>query len=179
MKCARVLVARDHRTVEQRLALTVVLFLLVFPLVAGAQPVAVDHCGQNITGSGFLVQDLDCPLDAPAITMASTGTLELRGFTIHGGEYGMLCMRSCSVVGPGTVSGAAEDGLDAFGHLALRNVTSTGNGFTGAKAGRSVLVLDSHLEGNQKCGVDCVVGTLRVSRSISTGNGCGAGADGG
>ena len=156
----------------------VVLSLLLLPLVPAAwSQVPVDHCGQHISGSGFLVQDLDCPTAEPAITMTSTGTLELRGFTIHGGEYGMLCMRSCSVVGPGTVSGAAEDGLDAFGHLALSNVTSTGNGFTGAKAGRSVLLLDSHLEGNQKCGAESLR-TLRASRSSMTGNDCGVEVDG-
>jgi len=178
MKCARFLVANHHRSAEQRLALTVGVFLIVFPLVARAQPVAVDHCGQSISGSGFLVQDLDCPLDAPAIIMRSTGTLELRGFSIHGGEYGIRCLHSCSVVGDGTVSGADEDGIEADFHLALQNVTSTGNGFTGAKAGHVALVLDSHMEGNQRCGVQSL-GTLRVSRSIITGNGCGAGADGG
>ena len=65
MKFARLLLA-GIAAAGQRLALTVVLFPLVFPLVAWAQPVAIDHCGQYIAGSGFLVQNLDCSLDAPA-----------------------------------------------------------------------------------------------------------------
>ena len=151
---------------------SVVLSLLLLVPAAQAQPVAVDHCGQTISGSGFLVQDLDCPTTGPAVMVTSTGTLELRGFSLHGGEYGVRCLRSCSVIGPGTVSGAEEDGIEADGRLMLSNVTSTGNGFTGAKAGRSVRVLDSQLGGNQKCGAESL-GTLRASRSSMTGNYCG------
>jgi len=156
---------------------TVVLSLLLLALVPAAwAQVAVDHCGQHISGSGFLVQDLDCPTTEPAVTMTSTGILELGGFSIHGGEYGIQCLRSCSVIGPGVVSGAEEDGIGAIGHLMLSNMTSTGNGFAGGKAGRSALVLDSDLEGNQHCGVESL-GTLRAKRSMMTGNGCGAYGD--
>ena len=61
--------------------------------------------------------------------MTSSGTLELRGFSIHGGEYGILCLRSCSIIGDGTVSGAEEDGMDAGGRelgRLLRGLTGAG-----------------------------------------------------
>jgi hypothetical protein len=163
-----------------RLAAFLSALLLAPASITGAQPIAVDHCGQSFTGGGFLVGNLNCLADLtapPAVTIVNSGTLELRGFSINGGLYGILCTGSCVVFGGGSVSGAVKDGINAAGSLMVQNVTSSGNGFGGLLAGRSARVIDSTLEGNQRAGVHSY-GALRVSGTTSTGNGSGADAEG-
>ena len=86
---------------------------------------AVTACEQVLKGDGYLTGDLDCePEDEAAVEIRNGGTLDMRGFSIHGGEYGVLCdaeaengelvgkYTSCKVYGGGgTISGTSVIGI--------------------------------------------------------------------
>ena len=54
---------------------------------------AITTCGQEVSGDAYLVGDLVCPSSTEAAVVIENGHLDLGGFTIHGGEYGVICGR--------------------------------------------------------------------------------------
>lgn len=98
---------------------------------------AVTGCGQVVQGDAYLPADLDCGSGTEAaIQLLSGGSLDLRGFAIHGGEYGVLCAEParmidglevfpytpCRVFGGGTIDGQSVVGIVAS-RLDLADVT--------------------------------------------------------
>ena len=87
---------------------------LAFASHAAAQT-SVTTCGQEVTGAATLDADLDCTgLDGGAVTIHG-GSLAMNGHTITGGRFGIFCDAKCTILGPGTVTGATFAGLQIFG----------------------------------------------------------------
>ena len=65
--------------------------------------VPVTECGQTVEGDAYLAGDLDCtgfqgedPTAAMIILLSPHGRLDLRGFTLTGGNYvGVSCVKRC------------------------------------------------------------------------------------
>src|SRR5689334_16549486 len=78
--------------------------------------VAVTDCGQEFAGVGYLVGDLNCSLaSGPAVVITGKGSLDFRGFTIVGGDVGIVCLQSCTVNGPGMLTSTTSVGIGAAG----------------------------------------------------------------
>jgi hypothetical protein len=134
---------------------------------------AVTTCGQEFSGKGYLAGDLTCDDSGYAVEIEGTGSLDLRGFTISGGEYGVFCDLTCKVFGGGTITGAEEDGIVAIKNLKVDGITVSNNGFAGVKAGRAVIVTNAVLVGNARSGAQGLVRAKLVD-TVSQGNGGGA-----
>ena len=129
------------------------LFLTVTlpPDSAAQAPVEVNTCGQVVTGDGFLAADVDCTgftgglLDYGAAVVLSRGsTLDLGGFTLRGGQIGVICAKPCGGGtntlcgvpickirgGGGTIAGATVDGI-----LGQRVISTTSPCATMARPG--------------------------------------------
>lgn len=108
-------------------------------LAAGrsAAQTAITTCGQAVQGDAYLVGDLNCPDGTEAAVEIRNGSLDLRGFTISGGEYGVFCARPLGTFAPngdefyryvtcsvsnGTIKDQSVLGVDAR-ELTLTNVT--------------------------------------------------------
>jgi len=83
------------RQVVLRTLLAATIASLTLPLAdidpARAQT-PVSSCEQVVEGDGYLTGDLDCgPNTEAGVEIRSGGSLDMRGFGIHGGEYGVLC----------------------------------------------------------------------------------------
>lgn len=137
---------------------------------------AVTVCGQEFTGRGYLAGDLNCDPGHYAVEIEGSGSLDLRGFTITGGEYGVFCHATCKVFGGGTITGAIEDGIVAGKTVKADGITVSNNGFAGVKGGRVAMVSNSVLTGNARSGVQ---GLVRAKLTDTTSQGNGSGADAG
>src|SRR5262245_51054195 len=113
------------------------LTLLVGAVDPTCAQTAVTSCGQVIEGDGYLTGDLNCGSGTEAaVQIHSGGSLDLRGFGIQGGEYGVLCAGEaqiigglevfpyapCRVFGGGTIDGQSVVGIVAS-FLDLADVT--------------------------------------------------------
>ncbi len=96
---------------------------------------AVSACGQIVSGDAYLTNDLDCAPNLAGAVIVEGGRLDLGGFTIRGGEIGVLCARpiweegifiyrKCHVFG-GTIANYELAGVAAK-KLELTDVTITG-----------------------------------------------------
>ena len=64
----------------------------------------VTECGQIVEGDAYLAGDLDCtgfqgedPTGAMLVLLSTHGRLDLRGFTLTGGDYvGISCVKPCN-----------------------------------------------------------------------------------
>src|SRR5215472_11906574 len=79
----------------------------LFVLVGVGRAAATDitACGQTIVrkDTGVLTVDLSCSSSAEGVFLDDKATLQLNGHTITGG--GVECIASCTVTGPGTITG--------------------------------------------------------------------------
>jgi hypothetical protein len=97
---------------------------LAAPVVAAT---TITTCGQEVAGSSTLTADLDCTDVEDYAVVIHHGTLTLHGFTITGG-WGVFCDGPCKVVGPGTITGSEQFGINGFGSsLKVKDVTLTNN----------------------------------------------------
>jgi hypothetical protein len=82
----------------------IALLAVAFVAVCGVRPAeaqtALTTCGQEIDGDAYLTGDLTCPPDTEFIVMLRNGHLDLAGFTLSGGEYGVLCARHTGEFAP-------------------------------------------------------------------------------
>jgi hypothetical protein len=159
----------------------VTLGVMVFAVTVGAaewtggrleamDAVPVTECGQEFAGVGYLVGDLNCATTTgPAVVITGKGSLDFRGFTIVGGEAGIVCLQSCTVNGPGMLTSTTSVGIGAAGALALNNLTVANSGGDGIVGYRQVRVDDSVLLGNSGSGVRSERVVIRGS--VVTGNG--------
>jgi hypothetical protein len=116
--------------------------------------VAVSTCGQEYAGDGYLTGDLDCTgSGGPAVSINGKGRLALQGFTITGGDVGIVCLQSCRITGPGALIAPASTGIASAGALTVSNLTIADSGGDGIVGYRQVRVVDSTLVGNGGSGV--------------------------
>ena len=80
----------------------IVASLVVFPAARAASQTAITACGQEVKGDAYLVGDLDCPEETEAAVTIQNGHLDMRGFTIRGGEYGVFCAKETGEIGTAT-----------------------------------------------------------------------------
>jgi hypothetical protein len=73
--------------------LSVLVCLITGAASAALAQTAVSACGQIVSGDAYLTNDLDCAPSLAAAVILQGGTLDLRGFTVRGGEIGVLCAR--------------------------------------------------------------------------------------
>ncbi len=136
------IVARDRAQRCVRITagtMFVLLSLLAIGATDAVAEVEVNTCGQSYSGAGFLGGDLDCTgFPTNAVTIQG-GKLDLRGFTLTGGnDNGVFCSRSCSVYSSapgGMIVGALGNAIEAFSgssapaNIAMSNITLDANGF--------------------------------------------------
>ena len=121
----------------QRALLSATIALLLADVHPASAQTAVTSCEQVLQGDGYLSGDLNCgPNTEAAVEIRPGGTLDMRGFAIHGGEYGVLCSgpaqtigslevfpyAPCRVFGGGTIDGQSVVGIVAS-RLDLADVT--------------------------------------------------------
>jgi hypothetical protein len=140
-----------------------------------AVPTQVSYCGQSFRGRGVLVGDLDCSGFGGVGVTIERGRLEFNGFAIRGAaQYGVQCLSTCQLRGPGLITGNGLDGVRTEGWVAVRDMRITDNALDGinarniSNAGR-VHVSDSTIANNGFNGVESdSVAILR--RTAVTGN---------
>jgi len=145
--------------------------LLSGPSSAIAASLEVSSCGEVVSGGGYLSSDLDCSGfgAAPAITIVR-GKLELRGFTLTGGAQDAVhCLRSCKIVGPGTITGSGQMGVRAESRATVEDATVSGNASVGIKGFSAVKVAGTDASGNGSCGVSG--NRIRMKNSTANDNG--------
>ena len=126
------------------------LFLTVTlpPDSAAQAPVEVNTCGQVVTGDGFLAADLDCSgftgglLDYGAAVVLSRGsTLDLGGFTLRGGQIGVICAKPC---GGGTNTYIVDLGsLDGPVAISNSNPNATDSLIVNGAAGNNAITVST------------------------------------
>lgn len=149
-----------------RLAFTrALLTSILFAAPALAAPdVPVTTCGQVVPAraQGVLASDLDCTGEPVGVVLGRAAKLSLGGFTLANGFVGVQCDGSCTVTGPGTLSGSqagvlspktakvsgvtisgmAVYGIDAS-YLELESSTVSDVAFFAVQAGRAVRMENS------------------------------------
>jgi len=159
---------------------------LASPAVATMSTIPVTTCGQAIPPRtiGILSADLDCtgftggPFGA-AVTAGKKAVLDLGGFTLTGGDTGVMCIEPCArggglcpvrcTVRNGTIQDPVNIGVSGGESTHLDHVTIRGAGDRGVDAGRQVTITDSSITGNGVAGV--LAENIKVSGSTITGNG--------
>ncbi len=144
--------------------------VVVVPVFAATE---VTSCDQAYRGTVYLAADLDCTGSALGhLVFNGRGRLLLRGHTLTGG---VMCS-SCTVMGPGTVTGngGTVSGVRGTIKATVVGVTVTGNGsgvvaHTADRKGK-VVVRDSTIMGNLFHGIDADRGA-KVRDSVIVGNG--------
>ncbi len=99
-----------------------------------AEPIAITSCGQSFKGEAFLTGDLDCSGFEGSAVSIENGTLDLKGFTITGGQlHGILCERRCEIIGGGgTISSAGINGIRNAGRrITIHDLTIEESGVAG------------------------------------------------
>jgi len=162
----------------ETLALVPVLLLSALVGSAAAQT-AITSCGQEVSGSAFLMGDLSCPglIGTPgfgnsAVVLTKRGTLDLRGFTISDSEGGVFCTQGCTVIN-GTIRDTRSAGVVGE-NLTLRGVTLSNAGYDNGDGIVTIYsyhatLTDSTVSGSGRFGVF----TNRVKMLRSHVTGCG------
>jgi hypothetical protein len=127
---------------------------------AFAASTGVFYCGQSFRGTGVLMNNLDCSGFGGSGVTIERGRLDLNGFSItNAGQYGLLCLTTCQVKGPGTISGHGLDGVHSQGWIGLRDLIISNNVLDGvyarnvSRSGR-VTISDSRVTNNGFNGIE-------------------------
>ncbi len=142
--------------------LVVPALLCVLALPAVADDVVVDHCGQLVEAgdTGWLLDDLDCSeASTEGVVLSDRSRLRLDGFRIIGNpetrtpRQGVRCLygSSCSVLGPGEISGFSAAGV-AGTRVRVRDLRIVGNGRSGVAAYQRVTARSVEIEQNALTG---------------------------
>lgn len=168
-----------------RLAVAVALLSLACRSLAVASPqvVPVTTCGQIVPRAsiGSLAGNLDCTsTDVTAAVVLNRGArLDLNGFTISGGTFGVLCgdllasggelLGKCRVVGAGgTIASSEAHGIIARNVVAT-NLAIQSAGQMGIYTTAKATLYDVTITGSGSSGVRCDRGAKIVGSTI-TGN---------
>lgn len=147
--------------------------------VYAATPVPVTVCGQAVNGSGVLVGDLDCSGYAgDAVNL--TGRLLLAGFTLTGNpahDVVRCAARSCTVIGPGTVTGGLDGIRSDRGAQVKAGAVVSGNAGDGVRTDLGARVVDSTISGNGGDGVRAMTRALVVRSTVNANIGDGVRTD--
>jgi len=164
----------------------------LFFIVAGANAqefVEVNACGQIVPNGavGYLSANLDCTgftagspavIDpGAAVSLGAKSALDLRGFTLTGGDHGVLCNnlncdgRRCTPHAPcevfgGTITGAGLDCI-AGSKLGVHDVTVTGC-YYAVSSTKRVSISTSNVSGSAHSGI--LGAKVRVIECTITGN---------
>ena len=164
--------------------LQLIVTLTAVGLLVGATPVhaggsvAIASCGQTVTASAVLIQDLSC--SGPGIVVGASGiTIDLKGFTVTGdrdpADYGIDDSGGYDEVSikNGIVRdfGVGVIGLNGAGGLKVTSVVATGNSIGGIAAlGDSASIASVTAAGNASYGVDIFGDGASVASTTSVGN---------
>jgi len=153
----------------------------------------ITHCGEYVSGNGFLSADLDCSgqLGTPLIIL-NGGSLDLRGFTLTAhnvdlsgayGAYAVLCEGSCrvsggggAIVADGSPTGGALAALGARGNIVVTDLTVRDSSSIGIYAYRSGRVFNSTVTGSRSIGISSRL-RLKLANSSVAGGEYGAASD--
>jgi Periplasmic copper-binding protein (NosD) len=181
-------------------AMVALLLFAVAPEANGGGGTPITTCGQTVTSSAFLTQDLYCPGTAGVVVGASGITVDLKGFTLRGdgsaGLYGIddngydgvtikngvirtfdSDVAAYSTADNLTVSnlvssGSPNDGIFVAGASAsVKSSTAGGNAFGIVIFGPSALVRTSIASGNIVSGIYVNGAAARIQSSTASGNG--------
>jgi hypothetical protein len=176
--------------------------LLLVPRESSAYEMkALTECGQVLEGTYYLTGDLDCTgVPGHGVDLTSRRSrVELRGFTLsNASSAGIQCRQSCTIIGPGTITGSASFGVRVGRRAHIIDVTLTNNGNdavsaedngdngraivenchvegngAGVRGDKRVVLIDSAVVNNTGGGVivNCQHGRKKIENSIVTGNG--------
>ncbi|HYC57497.1 MAG TPA: hypothetical protein VEL28_21375 [Candidatus Binatia bacterium] len=90
--------------------------LLTFLTTSASADVAITACGGNVPAgeTGVLQGDVVCSLSTQTgVVVESGGTLVLDGHSLSGGANGVLCTTSCTIQGPGEITGFSGAGISS------------------------------------------------------------------
>lgn len=125
--------------------------LLTTTANAASIPTTVGLCGQIVKGDAVLVNDLDCAPNLFAALILESGSLDMQGFTIRGGQAGVYCVkpiweenvflrRNCKIFN-GTIEGSTVAAVGSK-KLTIENVTIA------PASGHAILLKGSSMEFN-------------------------------
>jgi hypothetical protein len=159
------------------------LLFAALPAAAGPAQIEVTTCGQQIPPgrTAFLSADLACPTfdGSVGVALGNGGKLDLRGFTLTGGDAAVTCGKitfvgpaglppkgggRCEVFG-GTITGARYEAI-VGSNVVVRNVTIVDNLVYAVLAFHKASVYDSHI-GNSSNGVQANVRILLKNSSFA------------
>lgn len=163
---------------KKRLLCSTTLAVLALIAAPGAAPAIelIQYCGQSFRNRGILVTDLDCSDFIGPGVVIERGRLFLDGHTISGaGYFGVQCLTSCQIIGPGTITRSGMDGVHVGKWVILKDVRVTNNGINGVIARNNslrgrVILKDSIVAGNTIHGVETDVAVV-MSDSMVFNNG--------
>ena len=180
-----------------------ILFAAIVVLAApaagnGSSGVAITQCGQTVTTSAFLTQDLLCTGDG-VIVGASKITIDLGGFTLRGDGgapdsgivdsgfdgikvedgvvrnfgFGLAFDGADNVKVASVVVSGANTGIYVNGDSAsITSSTASGNGFMGVQVlSASASIMSSTASGNLVNGFDVEGSSTAIKSSTASGNG--------
>jgi trimeric autotransporter adhesin len=143
----------------------------------GSSSLPISSCGQIVTTSAVLTQDLTCPADYGVLVAASGVTIDLNGHVLKGGGFWTgvdLASYDDITIQNGVIRGFGK-GLDTGGgadHITISNVVASGNVNQGIRiAGDSASVKSSTASGNGQSGFQIVGDSTSIKSSAADGNG--------
>jgi|GEM_PF-3295747 len=143
--------------------------------VAGvaAEPEPVTACGQAVFGDAWLSADLDCSSAGVVASVAiADGQLDLQGYSITGGEFGVVCAGRCRVIN-GSVTDADSDGISAGKRLVLDGVSVSRSGRYGIAVSGKAVIIGSSVSNSGRAGI--FAKRMQVEGSTIQSNGIAAG----
>ncbi len=148
------------------------------PATAQAPPNEVRFCGEQISGEGILLGDLDCTdsqFDSvPAVIIRHLGRLDLNGFSITKGrgKQAVECIGKCEVMN-GTIDVLTRGRAAVSGRkrVTVTNVIIEGGWARGVRSNRGVRVVDSIVRQARQIGVRSNKRSVIIRNSEITGNG--------
>lgn len=167
-------------------------FALTLIVTSPAQAgVELTTCGQTLTLGGYLSSDLNCTgYVGNAVTIENGEKLDLRGFTLTGGDgSAIFCPMGCAVTSTaanrGAIRGARDFGIDSEnGRLSVSNLVVESNGQGGLRSGYywgnsgSLLLQDSEISANGGVGAYADSSLLAFRSRVADNVGGGLASDG-
>ena len=139
----------------------------------------ITQCGQLVTTSAFLTENLECPGVHGVVAFASGITIDLRGFRLRGdrtpGRYGIDVPGFDRVTIKNGVLNNFEFGVAALNDaeaLSVSKLVASGNSADGITvSGASAKIVSSAGTGNAAGGIEVAGGSARIQSSAAHGNG--------
>src|SRR5262245_30112306 len=147
---------------------------------AGSSAITITACGQTVTASAVLGQDLSCPSSDGVDVGASGITIDLKGHVVTGGGGNFGVDDSGGYDGVTVKNGVLRGfeygvraliGADKF---SVSNVVASGNGLSGIVVlGDSASIKSTTASGNTEVGVLVEGASAKIQSAVTAGNGLG------